>query len=518
MTKLKKIRVIVSLLFFFAISLIFLDYINVIPLNFYEYVLWLQFIPSLTKFVNSFAISAFGFFIVLLSVLLFGRVYCSSICPLGTFQDFISKISQKIFGANYFSWSKELKWVRYSILIFSILSIPLIGMFIIGLLDPFSNFGRILTNLFYPVIILLNNQLSSIFESMGLYLIYPIDIRAISLVGLLISIIILSVLIVMSSKRGRLFCNTICPLGTFLGFISKVSLFKIKIKEEDCEACGVCETVCKAECINSESKEINFERCVVCFNCFRECPTMAINFYKHNSFIFKNTVQFKADRRIFLSKLYYIVVGLGSFSFAQLKIIPEKESTVPIKRNVPVSPPGSNNIDHFISTCTACHLCVAVCPTKVLQPSVLQYGLEGLLQPRMDYLTNYCNYECVECMKVCPTDALKELVIEDKKLTQLGKSKFIKENCIVETEKKECGACSERCPTKAVRMIPYENNLHIPEIKNEYCIGCGACEFACPTKPYKAIYVEGNPKHLRADKPPDEILEQKIDYQEEFPF
>ena len=175
MTKLKKIRVIVSLLFFFAISLIFLDYINVIPLNFYEYVLWLQFIPSLTKFVNSFAISAFGFFIVLLSVLLFGRVYCSSICPLGTFQDFISKISQKIFGANYFSWSKELKWVRYSILIFSILSIPLIGMFIIGLLDPFSNFGRILTNLFYPVIILLNNQLSSIFESMGLYLIYPIS-------------------------------------------------------------------------------------------------------------------------------------------------------------------------------------------------------------------------------------------------------------------------------------------------------------------------------------------------------
>ncbi len=518
MTKLKKIRVIVALLFFFTISLIFLDYINVIPSSVYDYVLWLQFIPSLTKFVNTLTVSAGGFLIVLLSVLFFGRVYCSSVCPLGTLQDFISRISQKLFGVSYFNWSEEHKWIRYPVLILSILSIPLIGMFIIGLLDPFSNFGRILTNLFYPVILLLNNVLSSLFESIGLYLIYPVDIRAISLVGLLFSIIILSVLIVMASKRGRLFCNTICPLGTFLGFISKVSLYKIKIKEEDCESCGACETVCKAECINADSKEINFERCVVCFNCFRECPTTAINYYKQNLLVSDNTIQFKADRRIFLNKLYYIVIGLGSFGFTQIKIIPEKESTVPIKKNVPVSPPGSNSIDHFTSTCTACHLCVAVCPTKVLQPSILHYGLEGLLQPRMDYLTNYCNYECVECMMVCPTGALQKLLIEDKKLTQLGKSKFIKENCIVDTERKECGACSERCPTKAVRMIPYENNLHIPDIKNEYCIGCGACEFACPTRPYKAIYVEGNPKHLIAEKPPAEILDKKIDYEEEFPF
>ncbi|MEJ2506864.1 MAG: 4Fe-4S binding protein, partial [Ignavibacteriaceae bacterium] len=171
MTKLKKIRVIVALLFFFTISLIFLDYINVIPSTLYEYVLWLQFIPSLTKFVNTLTISAVGFLVILLSVLFFGRVYCSSVCPLGTLQDFISRVSQKLFGVSYFNWSEEHKWIRYTILIFSILSIPLIGMFIIGLLDPFSNFGRILTNLFYPVIILLNNLLSSVFESIGLYLI-----------------------------------------------------------------------------------------------------------------------------------------------------------------------------------------------------------------------------------------------------------------------------------------------------------------------------------------------------------
>ena len=113
---------------------------------------------------------------------------------------------------------------------------------------------------------------------------------------------------------------------------------------------------------------------------------------------------------------------------------------------------------------------------------------------------------------------LVKFLLEDKKVTQLGKSIFVKENCIVETEKKACGACAEVCPTKAVRMIPYENKLKIPEIKNDYCVGCGACEYACPTIPYKAIYVEGNPKHLKAEILPEEILEQKVDYKEEFPF
>jgi ferredoxin len=143
----------------------------------------------------------------------------------------------------------------------------------------------------------------------------------------------------------------------------------------------------------------------------------------------------------------------------------------------------------------------------------------------MDYSTSYCNYECTICTEVCPTGAILPLRPEEKKLIQLGKSKFIKENCVVFTENTACGACSEHCPTKAVKMIPYvpENNpslknLHLPEVHEEYCTGCGACEHACPTKPYKSIYVEGNPVHLAAKKPPKEKLEEKIDYQEDFPF
>jgi ferredoxin len=515
---LKKIRVIVSLLFFVLTSIIFLDYIKIISIELYDYILFLQFVPSIVNFIDIIAIASIGFIIVLILVVLFGRVYCSSICPVGTLQDVISRVSKKFAGEQFYNWSKGLKWLRYSILILTVLSIPVLGILIVGLLDPLSNFGRILTNIVRPLILLMNNLLALFFESIGSYIIYPVDIMEISIAGIIFSFIILSTLLLMSIKRGRLFCNTICPVGSLLGIISKVAIFKIKINEDDCDACGMCATVCKAECINDDSKKIDFERCVVCFNCIRECPTSAINYYKGQYTEPDSDIKFSKSRRKFLSDFYSFVAGISGMSFVQVQIIPEKESTKPVNRLAPVSPPGSINVDHYKSTCTACHLCISVCPTQVLQPSILHYGLEGFLQPRMDYITNFCKYDCVLCTEVCPSGALQKFIPENKKLTQLGKSIFVKKNCIVETEKKACGACSEVCPTKAVRMVPFENKLLIPEVKNEYCVGCGACEYACPTIPYKAIYVEGNPEHLKAEIPPEEILEQKVDYKEEFPF
>ncbi len=138
------------------------------------------------------------------------------------------------------------------------------------------------------------------------------------------------------------------------------------------------------------------------------------------------------------------------------------------------------------------------------------------MQPVMNYHKSFCTYNCTVCTEICPTSALKPLVLEAKKLTQLGKAIFIKDNCIVKTEKTACGACSESCPTKAVYMIPYEGNLVIPEVNSDICIGCGHCEFACPTIPYKAIFVDGNEVHKAAKKP--ENKESEIKTPVEFPF
>ena len=136
----------------------------------------------------------------------------------------------------------------------------------------------------------------------------------------------------------------------------------------------------------------------------------------------------------------------------------------------------------------------------------------------MDYKTSFCNFECTVCGEVCPSGAIGPLSVEKKKITQVGKTTFVKENCIVETEGTACGACSEHCPTKAVHMVPYKDNLKIPEVRNQYCVGCGACEFACPTKPYKAIYVEGNMVHQAAEINVEEKLDNEIDLKQDFPF
>ena len=136
----------------------------------------------------------------------------------------------------------------------------------------------------------------------------------------------------------------------------------------------------------------------------------------------------------------------------------------------------------------------------------------------MDFNVSYCNYDCTICSEVCPTGAIQKLVQHDKKLVQLGKVTFVKEDCIVEIKKKDCGACSEHCPTKAVKMVLYEGKLFLPQIENNYCIGCGACEHACPTTPRKAIYITPNSVHQTAKKREEKRLEPQEATPQEFPF
>jgi ferredoxin-type protein NapF len=225
-------------------------------------------------------------------------------------------------------------------------------------------------------------------------------------------------------------------------------------------------------------------------------------------------------KREFIAKslLYGLgLVGLSSRLRASSSVSNNKQAgPVPEEKANPVSPPGSKSIKHFKNNCTACHLCVSVCPTGVLQPSFLEYGFTGMLQPRMDYHTNYCNYECTRCGETCPTGAILPLTKEKKILTQIGRVKFVIKNCLVYTDLTACGSCSEHCPTQAVRMVPYIEGLTIPEIHPSTCVGCGACEYACPVRPYRAIYVDGNTEHGQAKKPEFDDLE--VENQDDFPF
>ncbi len=518
LSSLKKLRVIISIFFFFFLSFLFLDYGNILSPAYTNYITYLQFIPSLIKFTGAAGIATAGFIIIILLTFSFGRIYCSSVCPLGTLQDIISFLSKKIHKKKHYKLSSPNNWLRYLFLLGSIIFSLSGSLFVINLLDPYSNFGRIFTQLLKPILLLLNNLLAFALERVNIYSFYPVEIPTQNFALILFPLAFLILVAWLSYKKGRLFCNTICPVGTLLGLISRYSIYKIKIDQQNCISCKLCERVCKAGCIDKQNKIVDFSRCVNCYNCFSVCATEGIKY--SNTFMkpdeIKNKPLDNSKRKFIVNTFTYLAV-LSGLAKAQTLIVPKKQSTIPEKISSPVSPPGSRSIEHFNDLCTACHLCVSACPTNVIQPSYLEYGFLGILQPRMDYRTNFCNFECIICSQVCPTGAISPVKLSNKKLLQLGKAKFIKDNCIVYTEKTECGACAEHCPTKAVTMVPYKN-LKAPEVKEEYCIGCGACEFACPTKPYKAIFVDGNPVHQTAKKKEIKKLEQKVDYQEDFPF
>lgn len=158
---------------------------------------------------------------------------------------------------------------------------------------------------------------------------------------------------------------------------------------------------------------------------------------------------------------------------------------------MPIAPPGAISFDHLREKCISCHLCVSKCPSHVIKPAFLEYGLGGIMQPKLFFDRGFCNYDCTFCGDVCPTGAILPLTKEEKNHTQMGKVKFIMENCIVYYDETSCGACSEHCPTQAVRMVPYKGVLTIPETDTSICVGCGGCEYVCPAIPFKAIYVEG---------------------------
>jgi ferredoxin len=266
---------------------------------------------------------------------------------------------------------------------------------------------------------------------------------------------------------------------------------------------------------------VDMSRCVGCYNCFTACKKNGLHFEKGWK---KYTPPERLDyqRRDFMSSSGMFLAGLAGAAEPVKKILQARPTTIPLRITSPTSPPGSGSIARFTSICTACQLCVSACPSRVLTPSTLEFGLMGIMQPRMDFRTGHCNYECTICTETCPSGALKPLNVEQKKTAQLGVAQFIKENCVVFTDHTNCGACSEHCPTKAVDMVPFPNNsgkkLVIPEVNPDICVGCGGCEHACPTKPYKAIYVDGNPVHKLAKKPEVKKIDQKQDYKKNFPF
>ena len=486
---LRKIRTILAAVFFVLITLLFLDFTGTL----HQWLSWMakiQFLPAVMA-LNVVVVVA-----LLLLTLVFGRIYCSIICPLGVLQDVLARFHRK---KNKYSYSKEVRWLRYPVLVVFIIALVAgVGSFF-QLLAPYSAFGRIATMIFQPVWKFGNNILATMAERADSYAFYTVDTWMRSLPVFIIAAVTLVVLIVLAWRGGRTYCNTVCPVGTFLSFFARFSWLKINFDEEKCRNCSLCSKNCKAACIDFKTHTVDYSRCVVCGNCIDSCKFGALKYDNAR-------IHAKADAPVDASKRSFLVASalVSTAALAQKKEkimdggLAEIEDKVAPERQTPLTPPGSLSFDHFAQHCTGCQLCVSDCPNQVLRPSS---DLMHLMLPVMSYEHGYCRPECTRCSEVCPAGAIKLIDKDEKTSVQIGHAVFIKKNCVAITDKVECGNCARHCPSGAIEMVMLDENDEespmVPAINESACIGCGACEYVCPSRPFSAIYVEGHEVHKK---------------------
>ncbi|MDR2757671.1 MAG: 4Fe-4S binding protein [Planctomycetaceae bacterium] len=524
----KWLRVIIAVTFFVAVSAFFLDFTETVP-RMYHWIAHFQITPAILicDFGTFFQTGTEILLFWIILTLLFGRVYCSVMCPFGILQDIFSRTTKLLRGKRFrFKFRSEMKKTRYGLLalfVFGLIFLPTI----VTVLDPYSHFGRIMIWIFRPVYLAGNDILAQIAPDSFYYVSNYINLSA-----FLLALSILLLIGILSLFFGRRYCNTICPVGTMLGLISRFSCYKIRL-QSGCISCGLCEKSCKGECIDSKNKTVDSSRCVACFNCLSTCKRNSLVYSlplpllsvtpkepepspsspepsspQHHAAFVPVSSRIMKHRRRFLQWSFFsfflpsVTSSVGASSPPPDSSLPTGVSRVGYKKTMPILPPGATEQKRFRKKCTACHLCVSKCPAGILTPSTWELGLAGFLQPIVRFERGFCNYDCTICTEVCPSRALTKIDrVEEKHLLQIGRVIFVKENCVVEMQSSSCGACAEHCPTGAVHMIPYgdpSKSLTIPEVDADLCIGCGACEHVCPVRPFRAIYIDGLEKHGNA--------------------
>ena len=493
---LRKIRIILASIFFIGVTLLFLDFTGAA----HAWLGWMakvQFLPAVLAL--NFGVVA----ILLVLTLLFGRVYCSVICPLGVMQDIISWIHGKTKKKNRFrfSYSPAINWLRYGVLALFIVALVAGLHSLVALVAPYSAYGRIASNLLAPVYQLGNNFFAWIAERAGSYAFYSTEVWIRSGATFAVAAATFAVVAVLAWKHGRTWCNTICPVGSVLGLFSRFSVFAPVIDTEKCRNCGLCGKQCKSSCINMKEHEIDYSRCVACMDCIETCKEGAIHYAcRYGKKGSPSPAQGNVDKskRAFLVSSAIATTAVAAKA-QEMKVdggLAEIERATKPERQTRIVPAGSLSLKNFADHCTACQLCVSVCPDQVLRPST---SLMTLMQPEMSYERGYCRPECTKCSDVCPAGAIRPISVEEKSSTQIGHAVVCLDNCVVNTDEVSCGNCARHCPAGAISMVRKNpddpKSLRIPVVNEERCIGCGACENLCPARPFTAIHVEGHEVH-----------------------
>jgi ferredoxin len=401
-------------------------------------------------------VSALLSLVIIIITLVFGRIFCGYVCPLGTSIDIAgARVEKKQVLPRFVTNSK------YAILFFLFIAAIAGGSFV-HFFDPLVIFERTLTLVLYPF--------------------YTYFAGAVTLIESAVYTETFVVLAVFLTVLGlnliapRLWCRVLCPLGALLALLSKYSIFKFAITQE-CTQCGLCESVCPTYAIKAEKKMIDSGECIGCFRCYYECAHNAVSFRPR--FV---PASVNIQRR-------QLLMGLGAGIIA----VPLARSLLHRKLHGRlIRPPGSIPEADFLNACVHCGKCMKACPTNGLQPCVFETGINGLWSPRLIPRIGGCEKNCNLCGQVCPTSAIRELSLEEKTFVKMGTAVIDRSRCIAWEQDKVCLICDEACPYNAISSFNEtirESTLLRPFVDERICTGCGLCEARCPIEGPAAIQV-----------------------------
>lgn len=422
--------------------------------------------------------------ILIVPTLLLGRFFCNWICPYGTLHQFIrfvfgSRDEQKRIESNRFRKIQSLKYI----LLIVVAVMAIFGSLQIGLLDPICLLHRSFTTAILPGLDLLIPN--------SVYIEHHFYVGSWLMGGILVFFLVMNVVI------PRFFCRSVCPLGAFLGTLSYFSIWRIERDPNTCIDCDKCLKSCQGGC--DPHTDLRKSECFVCFDCIEDCPVDALSFKLFPNPKHELAAPPISGRRAALAAMFgvagYAVTRAAGSSGKNFK----KEA---------IRPPGSVEEEAFLGKCIKCDQCIRVCPTNVLQPAIMETGLEGFWTPVMNMKMGWCELNCTLCGQVCPTGAIQRITIDEKTgrgefeqqgPVRTGTAFYDRGRCLPWAMETPCVVCEEVCPTSPKAIFSREVSitrrdgervtLRQPYVDPSLCIGCGICEHECPVKDHAAIRV-----------------------------
>lgn len=416
--------------------------------------------------------------------LVFGRVYCSMACPLGILQD----VLRRVLPHRRASARPDHPGARLAALVVFAALLACGGASLAGLIDPYGVFGRIASELFQPVAEGVNNLLADCLGVEGPVVLFKREVLVRSVSGFAVAASALALLAALVAWKGRVVCNTVCPVGAALALASRRTLFGIAIDPAKCVACGRCAASCKALCLDGANKTVDNARCVRCFDCLGACARGAISFGRLRPQRAEGGGAAAPAKEVLTRRAGLAALG-ACVALPVTRALAPRAAT---GETGPVPLPPGADLARLRARCTACGLCVARCPKKVIAPAgFAEFGVLGFMLPKMDFARGFCDPDCTRCGEVCPSGAIRLLDVAAKKTWKIGVAAFDRKACLTCAEGLDCGLCERRCPRKAISLKEEmggkdgKQKVSVPVVDAAACTGCGACEHYCPVGAFR---------------------------------